>query len=264
MRRNKLKETMQAGIPATNGWLTLGSPAIVEIMAQQPWDSLTIDMQHGLGDFETVVNMLRAMSTSAVTPIVRVPWLEPGILQRVLDAGAYGVICPMINSVEECARFVSVCRYAPVGTRSFGPTRAPLYAGTADYYKHANDTVLTIAMIETVAALEAIEAIAAVSGLDGIYIGPSDLTLSLGFDPVHDQRHPTVLDAIDRIHTAAKNAGKFTVMHCSSAEHANFMSARNFSAYTVSSDSRIIAGGGSQIFSELNLRQSDHCGRAPR
>jgi 4-hydroxy-2-oxoheptanedioate aldolase len=237
--------------PAMNGWIMLDSPAVAELMAQQPWDSLTIDMQHGLADFDTAVQMLRAISTTAVTPMVRVPWLEPGIIQRVLDAGAYGVICPMINSVEECRRFVDVCRYAPQGSRSFGPTRAPMYAGSADYYKHANDTVLTFAMIETKRAMEIVEEIVAVPGLDGIYIGPADLTLTLGLDPFKDLHHPTVLAAIDKIHDAATRAGKFTVMHCFSADHANFLRSRNFSAMTISSDSRMLTGGLQQLFEDF-------------
>ncbi|MFJ3057522.1 HpcH/HpaI aldolase/citrate lyase family protein [Herbaspirillum sp. NPDC087042] len=251
MKKNRLADVMNTAAPALNGWVTLGSTAIVETMAHQPWDSITIDMQHGLADFATVVEMLRAISTTSVTPVVRVPWLEPGIIQRVLDAGAYGVICPMINSAEECRQFVELCRYAPQGSRSFGPTRAPLYAGTADYYKHANQTVLTLVMIETTRALQNIDEIVAVPELNGVYIGPADLTLSLGFDPVADQRHPEVLAAIDRIHAAATRAGKFTFMHCSSAEHANFMRSRQFSALTVSSDSRMIVAAQQALFREL-------------
>ncbi len=251
MRPNRLKQKMLARQPGlVNAWLVLGSPAVAELMARQPWDSMTIDMQHGLADFETTVAMLRAMADSEATPMVRVPWLEPGIIQRVLDAGAYGVICPMVNTAEQCAQFVSACRYAPLGSRSFGPTRAPLYAG-ADYWRHANDTVLTWAMIETRQAVDHLDAILAVPGLDGVYIGPSDLALTLGLDPVADLDHPELLATIDHIHARAQQAGKFTVMHCSPIDYAQRMAARGFSLRTVSNDGRLLAQAGQDLFRSL-------------
>jgi len=251
MRTNPLIARLKAGTPALNGWLTLGSVAVAEAMAHQPWDSLTIDMQHGLSDYETTVHMLRAISTTNVTPIVRVPWLEPGIIMKILDAGAYGIICPMVNTPEQCKEFVSYCRYAPAGSRSFGPTRAPLYAG-ADYWKGANDNVLTIAMIETKQALENLDGILAVPGLNGVYIGPADLSLSLGYDPVNDQSTPEVLAVIEDIRTRAQQAGKFAVMHCSPIDYAVYMSDKKFDMLTVSNDSRLLAIAQQQLFAQLD------------
>ena len=98
-------------------------------MAHQGWDSLTIDLQHGVVDYQTAVGMLQAISTTAVVPMVRVPWLDPGIVMKMLDAGSYGVICPMINNRDEAETFVRACRYPPRGSRSMGPIRATLYAG---------------------------------------------------------------------------------------------------------------------------------------
>lgn len=119
MKPNRLKERMLAKDPTLlNGWLTLGSVAAAELMSRQAWDALTIDMQHGLADFDTTLNMLRAISSTEVTPMVRVPWLDPALIMRVLDAGAYGVICPMINTRAQCEEFVACCRYAPQGARS--------------------------------------------------------------------------------------------------------------------------------------------------
>ena len=249
MRKNPLIDRLQSGSlsPALNGWLVLGSPSIAENMAHQPWDALTIDMQHGLSDFETTVHMLRAISTTGVTPMVRVPWLESGIIMRILDAGAYGIICPMINTQADCEAFVSACRYAPQGGRSFGPTRAPLYGGS-DYWKGANENVLAFAMIETRQAVENLDAILSVPGLNGVYIGPADLSLSLGYDPVDDQAHPEVLSVIERIRSGAQRAGKFTIMHCSAFDYARHMHAQGFSMLTVSNDARLLAHAQQQLF----------------
>jgi 4-hydroxy-2-oxoheptanedioate aldolase len=139
-------------LSSVNGWLAIPSGFSAETMAHQGWDSLTIDLQHGVVDYQTMVTMLQAVSTTPAVPVVRVPWLEPGILMRSLDAGAYAVICPMVNTREDAQRLVAYTHYAPLGTRSFGPIRALLYAG-ADYPQHANQTIVTFAMIETAQAL---------------------------------------------------------------------------------------------------------------
>ena len=148
MRINRVKELWGKKQVAIGGWLSIPSVISSEIMAHQEWDVLTIDMQHALVSVSDMVPMITAISTTDVTPFVRVPWLEPGIIMKALDAGSYGVICPMINTREDAERFVSYCHYAPPGTRSFGPGRAVLYAGN-DYAMQANVTILTLAMIET-------------------------------------------------------------------------------------------------------------------
>ena len=145
MRANRLRELFAKGGASINGWVQIPNGFAAEIMASQPWDSLTIDMQHGPVDYQAALSMLQAMSHKDPTPTVRVPWNEPGIIMKCLDAGAYGIICPMVNTAEEAEQFVKSCRYPPDGFRSFGPTRAMLYAGS-DYPAHANDTVLTFAM----------------------------------------------------------------------------------------------------------------------
>ena len=148
MRENAIRRLWREGGAAINGWLAIPTSFSAETMAHQGWDSLTIDMQHGVVDYQAALAMLTAISTTETVPLVRVPWLDQGIIMKMLDAGAYGVICPMINSAEEARRLVAACRYPPAGQRSFGPIRALLYAG-ADYAAHANDTVLSFAMIET-------------------------------------------------------------------------------------------------------------------
>ena len=153
MRENRLRSLWKSGGAAINGWLAIPHSFSAETMAHQGWDSLTIDLQHGVVDYQSMIPMLQAISTTDTIPVVRVPWLDPSALMKALDAGAYGVICPMISTREEAQRLVAYTHYAPRGTRSFGPVRATLYGG-ADYAQHANDEIVTFAMIETAQALD--------------------------------------------------------------------------------------------------------------
>ena len=148
MRKNKLREIWASGGSVINGWLAIPSAFSAETMAHQGWDSLTVDLQHGVTDYQSAVTMFTAISTTNTVPMARVPWLEPGILMKVFDAGAYGVICPMVNTREDAERLVAYTHYPPIGTRSFGPIRGLLYGGS-DYHEHANDTIVVFAMIET-------------------------------------------------------------------------------------------------------------------
>src|SRR5262245_53329827 len=198
MRENTLRRLWGEGRAAVNGWCAIPSSFSAETMAHQGWDSLTVDLQHGVVDYTALVPMLQAISTTSTVPMVRVPWLEPGILMKALDAGAYGLICPMVNTRDDAARLVAYTHYAPQGTRSFGPIRGLLYGG-ADYPQHANKTIVVFAMIETAEALDNLDAILSVEGLDAIYIGPSDLSLALGCKPAFDEVDPKVDQAIGHI-----------------------------------------------------------------
>ena len=175
---NRLKQLWAEGKPTINGWCSIGNPFTAEIMAAQGYDSVTIDVQHGALDYSSVLPMLQAMGASGVVPMTRVPWLEPGIIMKMLDAGAYGVICPMVSTAEQAAEFVSYMRYPPLGQRSYGPTRVSFSAGS-NYGSEANSELLAFAMIETAEGMANLDAIAATPGLDGIYVGPADLTLGL-------------------------------------------------------------------------------------
>ena len=141
MKENAIKNAWNKNNFVVNGWAAMANTFSAEVLATSGYDSITVDMQHGLVDFQKAVEMLQTISAYNVTPMVRVPWNEPSIIMRSLDAGAYGVICPMINTKDECYKFVSACRYHPRGNRSFGPARARIYAG-ADYLEHADDTII--------------------------------------------------------------------------------------------------------------------------
>jgi 4-hydroxy-2-oxoheptanedioate aldolase len=250
MRENKLRRVWKAGGAAVNGWLAIPNSFSAETMAQQGWDSLTVDLQHGVVDYQAMVGMLQAVSTTDTVPIVRVPWLEPGILMKSLDAGAYAVICPMVNSREDAERLVAYTHYAPRGMRSFGPVRASLYGG-ADYAAHANDTIVAFAMIETAAAFDKLDDILSVEGLDAIYIGPSDLSLSLGCRPVLDDVDPKAQQAIEHILARAKAHGVVAGIHNGNTQTALARIAMGFQFVTVSSDARLIAAGAQEVLAKM-------------
>ena len=193
------------------------------------------------------------VAATNTVPLVRVPWLEPASLMKALDAGAYGVICPMISTRADAEKLVEWTHYAPRGSRSFGPTRALLYGG-ADYAQHANDTIVTFAMIETAKALDNLDDILSVEGLDAIYIGPSDLSLALGCKPVFDDVDPKAAQAIDHIVERAKAHGVVAGIHNGRSDVAKARVAKGFRFVTVSSDARLIAAGSQQVLSEMRQR----------
>jgi 4-hydroxy-2-oxoheptanedioate aldolase len=183
-------------------------------------------------------------------PVVRVPWLEPGIVMKSLDAGAYGVICPMVNTRDDAAKLVAYAHYAPRGTRSFGPIRASYYGGT-DYAARANDTVVIFAMIETAQALDNLDAILSVEGLDAIYIGPSDLSLALGCKPVFDDVEPKVAEAIGHIVERAKVHRVKAGIHNGRADVALARIALGFRFVTLGSDARLLASGSQELLTAM-------------
>ena len=255
MRENRLRQIWQSGGAVVNGWLAIPDSFSAETMAHQGWDSLTIDLQHGVVDYQAMIPMLQAISTTDTVPVVRVPWLAPDHLMKALDAGAYGVICPMVNSREDAQNLVAWTHYAPRGTRSFGPVRALLYGG-ADYAQHANDTIVTFAMIETARALDKLDDILSVEGLDAIYIGPSDLSLALGCRPVFDDVDPKAAAAIDHILERAKAHGVVAGIHNGTTEGALARIARGFQFVTVSSDARLMAAGAQQVMAKMREKQA--------
>jgi len=250
MRENTVRTKLANGETIANGWLAIPSGVAAEGMAHAGFDSLTIDMQHGPVHYDAALPMLQAISTTNTIPLARVPWNEPGIIMKMLDAGAYGIICPMINSREECEAFVGACRYPPLGYRSYGPTRVSMYAG-ADYAQNANETVLTFAMIETASAMENLEDILSVEGLDAIYVGPADLSQSLGGKPGADFEDGVVPEALDTIIEAAKRHGVYAGIHNASAAYARRMFDKGFQFATVQSDLVFLRTKAAEVASAL-------------
>jgi 4-hydroxy-2-oxoheptanedioate aldolase len=250
MRDNRLRQIWKAGGAVVNGWLAIPSGFSAETMAHQGWDSLTIDMQHGVIDYQAAVAMLTAISTTNTVPMVRVPWNEPGILMKMLDAGAYALICPMVNTREDAERLVAATHYPPLGNRSMGPIRATLYGGP-DYQPKANETIVVFAMIETRQALDNLDEILSVKGLDAVYIGPADLSLALGCTPTFDDVDPPVAAAIDTILAKAKAHGIVAGIHNGSPEGALRRIAKGFQFVTIASDARLMAAGAQQVMAKM-------------
>src|SRR3989442_4645780 len=209
-------------------------------MAHQGFDSLTVDMQHGVVDYQVAVTMLQAISTTPVIPLARVPWNDPARLMKILDAGVYGVICPMINSRAQAEALVAACKYAPRGYRSWGPVGASIYAG-GDYGDRANDDLIVMPMVETAEAVKNIDEILSVPGVDAVYVGPSDLSLTLGCKPRLDQTDPPVVEAQQRIVEACKRHGVVAGIHNATAAYALQMIAAGYQFVTLASDSRFLA-----------------------
>ncbi len=250
MRPNRVREIWSKGGAVINGWCGIPSGFGAEVMAHMGWDSLVIDMQHGVIDYQTMVSMLQGISTTAVTPMCRVPWNDPAIIMKSLDAGSYGIVCPMINSREECERFVRACRYAPKGYRSSGPIRASLYGGP-DYAEKANETILTFAMIETKEAIANLDAILSTPELDAIYVGPSDLSLTYGFGPGLDRSEPEMDKIMGTIIDACKKHKIKAGIHTGSTAYAKKAIARGFDFTTLLGDARLLTMAGTQILKEM-------------
>ncbi len=250
MRENRLRQIWAGGGAAVNGWLAIPSSFSAETMAHQGWDSLTIDMQHGVVDYQVALTMLTAVSTTDTVPLVRVPWLDPGIIMKSLDAGAYGIICPMVNTGEDAERLVQSVRYPPRGGRSFGPIRALLYAG-GDYPSHANDTVVAFAMVETAQALDNIDDILSTDGLDALYVGPADLSNSLGCTPKLDQDEKPVVEAIDMIVAKAKEHGIVAGIHNGTPDYALKMIDKGFQFVTIASDARLMSAAAREAVDKM-------------
>ena len=201
-----LKSRWKAGDVTLGAWCMIPGALTAEALGRSGFDWVLVDMQHGCMDYETALSMIRAIDLSAATPVVRAPWNDPGIIGRVLDAGALGVVIPMIQTPEDARRAVEACRYPPHGRRSFGPVRVGLRDGPG-YFANANERVAVIPMIETVEALESVEDIARTPGVDALFVGPFDLSIALGLPPGDNDGNPVFDAAIERICKAAKAAG---------------------------------------------------------
>jgi 4-hydroxy-2-oxoheptanedioate aldolase len=218
MRMNRIKQLWRENKPAIGAFLSIPHCFSAELMAHTGVDWLCVDMQHGCIDYSDAVPMLAAISTTAVTPIVRVPWNEPSMIMKVLDAGAYGVIVPMVSNRAEAERAVSACRYPPTGIRSNGPNRAGLYGGP-DYQKRADKEVLCIAMIETAEGIEKMDEVISTPGLDAVYIGPTDLALALGLPAVMDNDDPKHVATVNRILETCRKHKVMAAMHTMSSKY---------------------------------------------
>lgn len=233
MRPNLVRTRLAEGRVVVNGWLSIGSSYAAEGVGHSGVHSVTIDLQHGMLGIGDAIPMLQALSATPATPLVRVPALDAAQIMHLLDAGAYGVICPMVSTPEHAAALVAACRYPPSGSRSFGPARGLLYGG-ADYVAQANATVMAIPMIETAEAVERIDEILDVEGVDMIYVGPNDMAFAVDGHvglprPASERAIATVLDR-------ARRRGVPAGIFCATAEEARSRAAEGFALVTPSND----------------------------
>lgn len=240
MINNRVQELWQRDEPALGAWLSIPSTLSCEVLARAGYDYVCLDLQHGLIDNAAAAEMLVAINGTDATPFVRVPANDFAAINRALDAGALGIIVPMIYSAEDARRAVDACRYPPNGSRSYGPVRASLTFG-ADYFDRANDMVMCVPMIETRQALDDIDAIVSLPGVDAVYVGPNDLSLSLGQAPAADN-DGAYQDAYNKIAERCAAAGIVSGIHANAGLAAKHRES-GFRMITVSSDTGLLQRG---------------------
>jgi 4-hydroxy-2-oxoheptanedioate aldolase len=239
----RLRAKFEAGEAAFGLWAGIPTSLTAELAAAAGYDYVCVDLQHGLSDESIMVSMFQATQAAGAVPLARLAWNEPWLIMRALDLGAAGVILPLIDNAGEARRAVESCRYPPVGRRSYGPIRAELVMGSAKPDDVGGDA-LCFAMIETREGIENLEEIAATPGLDGLYIGPSDLSIALGLTPgavVTDpsQDRPALAEAIERIRKACDANGLIAGMHCGSGAVASDYARDGFRLITVGVDTSL-------------------------
>ncbi|MBZ6079377.1 HpcH/HpaI aldolase family protein [Microvirga puerhi] len=240
-----LPDRLKAGIPALAAWCGLPEPAIPGVLAREAFDAVVVDMQHGAIDFAATVRAIPLIAAAGKPAMVRIPVGDFATASRILDAGASGVIAPMINTVEDAYRFAAVMKFPPVGERSWGPHGALSLTGLqpAEYFKIGNGLSVALAMIETQEALAIVDDILAVPGIDGIFIGPSDLSIGLSRGKELDPASTAVDAAIDHALARARSAGKFAGIYAATGDRASELARKGFHLVSIASDTGLLRAG---------------------
>jgi 4-hydroxy-2-oxoheptanedioate aldolase len=245
-----LREIWKRGEPAWGGWCTIPSPWAAEVMGRAGFDYVNVDMQHGLIGYSDMVGMVQAIHDTDAAAIVRVPWNQPDHIMKALDAGAQGVIIPMVNSAEEARRAAGACRYAPTGYRSWGPVRSRFMLD--DYtVANANADVIGCVMVETATGVEHVDEIVSTGGVDVIYIGPNDLAVSVGAPPTYAPEGGEHRRLIETIIDACKRHGKIAGIQCSGAEQGSMWAERGVRMASVVTDTVALLQTSRDVLSEL-------------
>ena len=241
-----LAARLRAGETVHTGWCGLSAPMVAEIVAREGFPAVTLDTQHGMWDLTALAAGIASVRQGGSAPVVRVPLNDFALVSRALDFGAEGVIAPMINTAADARAFAAAAKFPPVGERSWGPHRATMLAGIADqkhYLAGANDNIVTLAMIETRTALANIDAIASTPGIDGLFLGPSDLSIALSEGRTLDPHAKDVEAELDRIVAAARKAGKIPGAYCQNSERALALARRGMRFLAISSDMAFLKAG---------------------
>jgi len=241
-----LARRLRAGEAVFSGWCGLPYPIVAETIGREGFAAVTLDAQHGLWDVNALMTGIAALRQGGAAPVVRVPVGDFATVSRVLDFGAEGIIVPMINTATDARAFAAAAKYPPVGERSWGPHRATTLAGLADqsiYLREANDHVIALAMIETATALKNLAAIVDTPGIDGLFLGPSDLSIALSEGKNLDPVSKDVERELDRIVASAQRTGKIPGAYCHSPERAVALAKRGVRFLAVMSDLALFRAG---------------------
>ena len=249
MKLNTVKQKLANGQPAIGTWLSLCSPVAAEYMAHLPWDWLVVDTEHSPIGFETTLHCFQAICTTDTIPMARVAWNDPQLIKRLLDAGAMGLVVPMVNSVEEAERAVAAMKYPPLGIRSLGGGRATVYGD--DYMAAANDQIACIVQIEHIEAVRRAEDILAVKGVDACFIGPNDLAGSMGIKPDMMVRDPRHEEAVQQVLRAAKKVGTPAGIHVITPEQASHRLEQGFRFIAISSDANLMRLAAREVLTRI-------------
>lgn len=236
-----IRDKLALGKPLFNAWMSLGSPLAVELAGEAGADLVTIDQQHGIGGNAELLACLTAAKAAGLPALVRVATNDSGLIGRALDAGAHGVICPMINNADDAQRFVDAVKYPPFGSRSLGPYRARL--AVPDYVGVANDWTIACGQIETKTGLDNLEAILATSGLDMICAGPNDLALTLSNGAHSDIRASEVLVALDWLLAKCRENGVIGMIFANDPDYGATMLERGWQIVAIATDARWVSEG---------------------
>ena len=249
MRPNAVRDLISAGRVVTSAWMSTSSTYIAEVLSYADYDAVTVDVQHGMYGLDTAVSLLQAVSAGPAMPMARCSHLDEAEIGKLLDGGAYGVICPSIDDAQTCRRFMAACRYPPAGVRSFGPSRGLLYGGP-DYAEEANGVVMTWAMIESRAGVAELEDILGVPGLDGVYLGPNDLALSMG-QMATPAMSPEVKATMLHVKDVAHAHGKAVGAYCTTAAAAVELAGEGFDLIAPGSDVVLLKEAASRRVGEV-------------
>ena len=260
IKTNPVMDKLRSGQPCVGSWLSLCSPAAAEMMAHVGWDWLVVDVQHSPVGFETMVNCFRAIQLGGAVPMARVPWNDTIWIQRTLDAGALGLVVPMVNTAEEAKSAVSNFKFATKGRRSYGGSRVAPYID-GDYRSWIDENLAIMVMIETVQAVENAEAILAVKGVVGCFIGPADLALSMGID-LSDTGPGTEHEAaMMQVLAAAKKMGRAAGKHCANSADVSLRIKQGFQFLALSSDAGILGRAARAEFGDVDFSGSGDGGK---
>ncbi len=262
MLNNLVKQRLAKGLPTVGQWISLPAPSIVELVASFQPDWLLIDTEHSPAEGETVENLLRAMKGTDVVPLVRVAANDPALIKKALDRGAYGVIVPLVNTMEQAQAAVAAAKYPPEGIRGVAGTRVNRFGmDLQDYFAQWNNQVLVICQVETAEALEHVDGLAAVPGVDVLFIGPNDLSANLNVFRQFD--HPEFVAAVDRILKATQRHGIAAGYMASSAEEVLERIDQGFRFVSAGSDTRMLTAAAAATFGKIKAGLAERMTATP-